>query len=83
MLSNNFDPTSKNKIVYGLYYDANNPERQEIIACEVSECKFVRDLNDAVLLTAAKNSPFYDVDVVKHFMQILQCKVSSSEVEFT
>ena len=59
-----FDPTSEHKIVCGLYYDPSNPERQEIIDCYIRECKFVRDLNDTVLLNAAKSSPFHDAEVV-------------------
>ena len=74
-----FDPGSKRKIAYGLYYDPNNPERQEIIDCKVRECKYVRDLNDAMLLTAAKNSPFFDAGVVQHFMKILKGDVKSEE----
>ena len=67
-----FDPSGRRKIAFGLYFDPNNPERQEIIDCNVRQCKFVRDINDAVLLTSAKCSPFYDKEVVAHFMSILR-----------
>ena len=74
-----FDPSGNRKIVYGLYFDPSNPERQEIIDCKARECKFVRELNDAVLLTSAKASPFLDADVMKHFMKILQGTIKNEQ----
>ena len=55
-----FDPTSQKQYIYGLYYDSNSPERQEIIECRSREAKFVRDINDVRILNAARKSPFYD-----------------------
>jgi len=75
-LSLEFDPQSKRSNVYGLYYDQSNPERQEIIDCFSHECKFVRDINEGMLLMATKGSPFFDSDVVKHFLRILQGAVT-------
>ena len=68
-------------MAYGLYYDANSPELQEIIDCKARECKFVRDINDSAVLTAAKNSPFFDMDVVRHFLKILSGTVTC-DLEF-
>lgn len=73
-----FDPTRDSKYVYGLYYDANSPERQEIIDCATREAKFVRNINDVVLLGAAKNSPFNNAEVAQHFMKILKDEVVCS-----
>ena len=36
---------------------------------------FVRDISDVFLLSAAKNSPFYNPDIVRHLLSILQGKV--------
>ena len=71
-----FDPSSPKKYIYGLYYDANSPERQEIIDCEARQAKFVRDINDLLKLTAAKSSPFFNIDVARHFLNILQGNVT-------
>ena len=70
-----FDPSNQRKIVYGLYYDPNSPERQEIIDVQSRSTTFVRDISDVFLLSAAKNSPFYDPDIVRHLLSILQGKV--------
>ena len=74
-----FEPSSSRKTVIGLYFDPNNPERQEIIDCKIHECKIVREINDAVLVTSAKNSPFYDQEVVNHFMTIIRGEASSAQ----
>ena len=66
-----FDHANSKKFVYGLFYDPNSPERQEIIDCQAREAKFVRDLNDVLIMNAAKNSPFSDAKVVGHFLKIL------------
>jgi len=66
-----FDHANSKKFVYGLFYDPNSPERQEIIDCQAREAKFVRDLNDVLIMNAAKNSPFSDAKVVGHFLEIL------------
>ena len=77
-----FDPANSKRFVYGLYYDPNSPERQEIIDVQSRSTKFVRDINDVLLLNAAKNSPFYDPEIVRHFLSILQGKLSC-ELSFT
>ena len=71
-----FDPANSRSVVYGLYFDANSPERQEIIDCKARETQFVRDISEAHLLNAARNSPFFQEDVIAHFLQILQGTVT-------
>ena len=66
-----FDHVNNKKFVYGLFYDPNSPERQEIIDCKASQAKFVRDLNDVLIMNAAKNSPFSDARVVGHLLKLL------------
>ena len=71
-----FDPAGAKSYVYGLYYDANAPERQGIISCRAREVQVVRDINDVRLLNAAMKSPFYNPELIRHFVQILQGNVT-------
>lgn len=65
-----FDPASQNKFVYGLFFDVNSPQRQEIIDCQIRKAKLMGQIFDET--SAAKNSPFFLPEVVQHFMAILE-----------
>ena len=67
-----FEEPSSKKYVFGLYYDFNSPERQEIIDCEVQQVKLVRDVSNHLTLLTAKNSLLNSPDVVQQFVSILK-----------
>ena len=70
-----FDPTGDKKYVYGLYFDVNSPERQEVIDCQAIKVKFVRDISENQAYLSAINSPFNNAEVVKHLVGILDGKI--------
>ena len=61
--------------MYGLYFDVNSPERQEVIDCQARQVKFVRDISENMSYLSAINSPFNNKDVVRHLVGILEGKV--------
>ena len=80
-LSHEFSLEDPSTMLHGLYFDANNPDRQEVISVFPNEVSPIANLTVVKTAEAAEKSPFFDSEIVEHFLNILSQKDMKIEKE--